>query len=612
MPPITGGFSIIKLKIGIYKMTSTKLIPFDQVDLILQSTLTDLHEEAEKNRGVFNGGKLAGGITTVLGGIGCFGLPVIGIPAAVVGAGLYLSSLFTESSTVGKILPIPFCSTSAVSMVQAAIQESSGISDEDLELLEYLPKRDRILYLLILIQGKRMAHMLSQLPQNQWQSALEAVISRTAKILNSKNIQLDYSNAFLIAPDMVDEAEEALGLPISRIIPQAVPQQTIGTNTQLNAIEVSSTPVEFSMDYEVPSLDLSNDKKTFDWNLLNTAYTDFSHLFLLGKTGSGKSYLSDRLVRFLEGYTLVITPKKMPQDFKGLDCVGVPYNYQSIYKALTSLEQLMIKREAKMQETGDVNFPPVNVILDELPVASEGCKDEGLDLTKPLKALIRAGRTSKIRLIILAQGQEVKTLGIEGQGSLRDNLTFIYLKGFVEKYAQDNKIDISGIERPCIIDGQVADTSFLKKYENVQPKSLNLGNQQPQPQPQPYEEPKEAASTTQDLERIYKMPCAEHEVFEEGQEKDSIEELLKCTFPSWNESSIKTANKVINFLSKNPERKFKADQIKSSVADLKKVTADRSKALLNVLVDKAFISNDGKEYFISPNQVFNQEDEFNW
>jgi len=88
-----------------------------------------------------------------------------------------------------------------------------------------------------------------------------------------------------------------------------------------------------------------------------------------------------------------------------------PYDYHSIHRALVALEKLMVEREAEMQRTGFTDFQPINVILDELPVSSSGCKDLDLDLLKPLKALIRAGRTSKIRLIILAQGsQKTKAL----------------------------------------------------------------------------------------------------------------------------------------------------------------------------------------------------------
>ncbi|MBW4440166.1 MAG: hypothetical protein KME10_02800 [Plectolyngbya sp. WJT66-NPBG17] len=355
---------------------------------------------------------------------------------------------------------------------------------------------------------------------------------------------------------------------------------------------------------EVPSLNLnSNTAQTFDWSRLNSEYNDFPHLFLLGKTGSGKSYLSDRLVRFLNGYAIVITPKRMPNDFQGLQVVGLPYDFKTIHRTLTALEKLMIQRESEMQRTGKTDFPPVNVILDELPVSSAGCNDLKLDLIKPLKAIIRAGRTSKIRLIILAQGQEVKALGIQGEGGLRDSLSYVYLKGFVEEYASHKKIDISGIDRPCIIDGQIADTTFLKQFETTEAIGLDLGGSTASNQ-----SAAKVAATPQDLDRMFNMPSAEHEVIEDGVEADVIEVDLQTAFPTWNGKSIEVASKVVQFLCKQPEKSFKPHQLKSSISALKKVDADKIKALLSKLADGGFIGADGDDY----RAIASQDDDFNW
>ena len=185
--------------------------------------------------------------------------------------------------------------------------------------------------------------------------------------------------------------------------------------------------------------------------------------------------------------------------------------------------------------------------------------------------------------------------GIEGEGSLRDNLSYVYLKGFAEPEAQRLKLDVSKYDRPCLIDGKVADIAALVALS-------------PDPKPQQVVGHKPAA-TPQDLERMFNAPSAEYEVEEIGAEvQDTIEADLKNAFPNWNSKSIETASKVVQFLNKTPNKNFKAHQIKSGVSALKKVEADKIKALLSKLVDSGFIAIDGDDYCT----IVSSDDEYNW
>ena len=214
---------------------------------------------------------------------------------------------------------------------------------------------------------------------------------------------------------------------------------------------------------------LSERSLAFDWSDLNRLYDDFPHLILLGKTGAGKTYLAEQLGRFLEGRTVVITPKKKPKDFAGMTVVGLPYDFAAIAAEIGKVAQLVKDREAEMNRTGREDFEPLNVVLDEVPAFVAGCKDEGLDVVKDLKFIIRTARTSKIRLILLAQGSEVRTLGIEGEGSLRDNLTFVRLRGFAEPRAKQLGISLAAYERPCLVDDVTADLSKLAELLGAKP-----------------------------------------------------------------------------------------------------------------------------------------------
>jgi len=385
----------------------------------------------------------------------------------------------------------------------------------------------------------------------------------------------------------------------------------IGNNTRLGAVEVPASPAAQS----APSLNMNSGSKGFDWHRLNTEYNDFPHLFLLGKTGAGKSYVSDRLVRFLDGYCIVISPKKMPADFQGLQVVGLPYDYRAIHRALVALEKLMVEREAEMQQTGFTDFQPINVILDELPVSSSGCKDLDLDLLKPLKTLIRAGRTSKIRLIILAQGSEVKALGIEGEGGLRDSLTYVYLKGFVEDHAAKSKIDISQIERPCIIEGQIADTSFLAQFKDTYPAGLDLTGQAARTKDTKWCQDKGMIpGTPEHLERIFNQPAADHEATGEVEE-DAIETVsalasVQSAFPTWKPKSQDVAAKIVDWMAEREGKTFLPSEVRNGIRLLKgdkTIDNDRVKKLLDLLTEKQFISLDE-----SGRYVFQKADDYDW
>ena len=385
-------------------------------------------------------------------------------------------------------------------------------------------------------------------------------------------------------------------IPMAPYPVEEVAASPIGTARKLGAVLVPASPAAQS----TPSLNMNSESKGFDWHRLNTDYNDFPHLFLLGKTGAGKSYVSDRLVRFLDGYAIVISPKKMPADFQGLQVVGLPYDYHSIHRALVALERLMVEREAEMQRTGFTDFQPINVILDELPVSSSGCKDLDLDLLKPLKTLIRAGRTSKIRLIILAQGSEVKALGIEGEGGLRDSLTYVYLKGFVEDYAAKSKIDISQVDRPCIIEGQLADTSFLAQFIDTYPAGLDLTGQAARTKDAKWCQDKGMIpGTPEHLERIFNQPAAEHEATGEIEE-DAIESVsslsaVQSAFPNWKPKSQDIAAKIVDWMAGRADKNFSPSEVKKSIRLLKDdatLTADRLKKLLDLLTEKQFLSVD--------------------
>lgn len=572
-----------------------ELLKRGEIHDALEIRLEQLEAQAGQNCAEIEAAKVASAALVVTGFV--LATPVTAVFAGA-GAIAYLYSVASDYHQTHRFALFPLVRTGIGDLLSGVGLAATGNQvredrDDIARAESYLSPREAKEYRLLVQSPDRVSKWLLEQP------AEKRAIAYRSLTRNLGIKQLSTSQA----STPVADANQALPH-------KAEATSAIGCATKLGAVEVPVSPAGQS----APSLNMNDEStKGFDWHRLNTAYNDFPHLFLLGKSGAGKSYVSDRLVRFLEGYCIVISPKRMPTDFQGLQVVGLPYDYRAIHRALVALERLMVEREAEMQRTGNTDFQPINVILDELPVSSSGCKDLDLDLLKPLKALIRAGRTSKIRLIILAQGAEVKALGIEGEGGLRDSLTYVYLKGFVEDYAAKNKIDISQVDRPCIIDGQIADTSFLAQFIDTYPAGLDLTGQAATPSNRSNKLPK-TASTAEDLNRMFNLPAADHEVEEDAIETVSALPAVQSTFPHWKPKSQDVAAKIIDWMTERPDKTFSPSEVKKSIRLLKDdatLTADRVKKLLDLLTEKQFLSTDeAGRYSIS--QLSQQTDDYDF
>jgi len=88
--------------------------------------------------------------------------------------------------------------------------------------------------------------------------------------------------------------------------------------------------------------------------------------------------------------------------------------------------------QRRMQDL-DANHAPKIVVLDEFPSITANIESA----TDIVTTLIREAREAKIRLFILSQGRQVKTLKLEGQSDLRENLTDILLGQFASDRAKE-------------------------------------------------------------------------------------------------------------------------------------------------------------------------------
>lgn len=200
---------------------------------------------------------------------------------------------------------------------------------------------------------------------------------------------------------------------------------------------------------------------------------DKPHIMIVGETGSGKSTLCKYLVSMATAPCIAIDPHATPSDWNGVFVVGGGMNYADVEKAFKVLYDLM-KHRYELRDAGQTHFEPLVVIVDEFlaitsnDIYGKACSDY-------FKKLIREARKVGIKLVILAQGAEVKSLGIEGEGSIRDGLAVVYLGKFAVKQCrkecpQHGRI-MQQLEHPCMVDDMPAALPTI-------PDNLQFPNQQ--------------------------------------------------------------------------------------------------------------------------------------
>ena len=177
------------------------------------------------------------------------------------------------------------------------------------------------------------------------------------------------------------------------------------------------------------------------------------HLMILGETGSGKSTICKYLVSQVNAPCLIIDPHASPTDWRGFTVTGSGRNYEAIATEFERLANLMqIRYEAR--DKGISQFDPLIVIIDEFPAIASSL---GKGATDTVKLLAREARKVSIRMCLLSQGAEVKTLGLEGEGSIRECFAMLRLGNFALSHGKSLKDKAIGevmetCDRPAMLD----------------------------------------------------------------------------------------------------------------------------------------------------------------
>lgn len=201
----------------------------------------------------------------------------------------------------------------------------------------------------------------------------------------------------------------------------------------------------------------------FDWSRLQTEYDNFPHIRIIGKSGSGKTYTAEQVLKLLGGNQWVITCKKKPHNWVGQKVYGVPFKWDEVEHAF----KLTMERMWGNYELIERGLPPLrtNVAIDEW----RSIKNNVPSTADNMRELISVARDAEVRLICLATGEQVKTWGLEGESDLGDCFTTIRLKGFAVDHAKKLKLSPEKLqwlysqERPCMVDDEIACLKQLKE-----------------------------------------------------------------------------------------------------------------------------------------------------
>lgn len=164
--------------------------------------------------------------------------------------------------------------------------------------------------------------------------------------------------------------------------------------------------------------------KAKQWlKLINDMPDVYPHLFLVGKTRSGKTLTCQVIVAHRGGQFCIIDPKDRPGKW-GDSIQAVALDDDLSYSSIERYCQAgldLLKHRQKAMNNGIAEFESMTIIIDEFPMVVSECPTAAI----LYKKVGQIGAELRVRLIALSTSDRVKTLGIAGEGDSRDNFLLL-------------------------------------------------------------------------------------------------------------------------------------------------------------------------------------------
>jgi len=146
------------------------------------------------------------------------------------------------------------------------------------------------------------------------------------------------------------------------------------------------------------------------------------HLLLVGETGSGKTVLAQAIqkLRAETDKVIVIDPHATYNNWLGIPAHGTGRDLDAVVAAVCGIHA---EFERRFRERADFSL---SIFFDEYP-ALAALRPE---IVPMVKQWAREAAKTGIRLVMLVQDQNVRTLGIQGEGPVRQNFVYLMLGSF--------------------------------------------------------------------------------------------------------------------------------------------------------------------------------------
>lgn len=215
----------------------------------------------------------------------------------------------------------------------------------------------------------------------------------------------------------------------------------------------------------------------YKWESIASAH----HIMAIGNTGAGKSTLVKYIVQTYcqDASLMILDPHAGYGDWGDIPVIGQGQNYQQIAEAFEFLMKTMKERYQVRATQRKAKFDKLFVVVDEFAAIASSTKG----LSEIALRIAMEGRKVEIVLCLLAQGESVKSLKIEGQSEMKQNFTFIRLGSFAK--AQAKRLGLEALaakyDRYCFVEDQLAPLPDLAEFEL----SMAVSEETPQPKLSP-------------------------------------------------------------------------------------------------------------------------------